>query len=122
MGTRGGIGLGRLVILALLAVALAFGSGMRADPPSADPQLAAFLAAGGSLADICHDAGMDKAAPGRHCAFCPATVASLLPEPGGLRLLAETRILAEIVHPAELRAASRPRDPAVSPRGPPTLT
>lgn len=122
MGARRGIGLGRLVILAMLAVTLAFGSGLRAAPLSADPQIAAFLAAGGSLADICHDTGTDKAAPRQHCAFCPVAVASLLPEPGGFSLLAERRIHAEIVHPAEIRAAARARDPAVSPRGPPSLT
>lgn len=120
MGARRGIGLGRLVILAMLAVTLAFGSGLRAAPLSADPQIAAILAAGGSLADICHDGGTEKATPGQHCIFCPAAVTSLLPEAGSFSLAAERRILAEVVRPAEIRAAAHARDPAVSPRGPPT--
>lgn len=127
MGARNGIGLGRLVILALLAVTLAFGGGLRPAPVAANPAIAAFLAAGGSLSDICSDAGMDDAgmdqsASGRHCAFCTAAAASLRPEPGGFSLPVEARILAETVHPAEIRVAPRGRDPAVSPRGPPPLT
>lgn len=121
MSARGGIGIGRLVILAMFVAALALGGGMRPAQGPSDPQLAAFLAAGGSLSDICHDSGMEKMAAG-HCQFCNTVPATVLPAPGRFCRTAESLIIAEVVHPAEIRAASRARDPAVSPRGPPILT
>ena len=66
-------------LLACLAAVLAGAAAPAAAP--LDPRLAAFLAAGGALDDICGEAG-HGAAGDRHCDACVLLGPALPPEPG----------------------------------------
>lgn len=66
-----------LILAAALATA---GGGHRSAPSAPDPALAAFLAAGGTLADLCFDGGAHGVGEGApHCDACQPTLAGPLP-------------------------------------------
>jgi hypothetical protein len=101
-------------LLACLAAVLA-GAAMPAAAP-VDPRLAAFLAAGGALDDICGEAG--HGAPGtRHCDACQLLGPALPPEtPSVPPARTPGFAAADPCVPAALRAESRK---ANQPRAPP---
>ena len=109
-----------LVLLALTAVAFATGTAVRAAPSLSELRLDAYQLAGGALADLCNDQGPDHAHMAS-CALCHLVAGSDLP-PGGLALteIERSYVTAHLL-PQVRRAAARARDPAIPPRGPPSL-
>lgn len=103
-------------LLAWLAAVLAGAVAPAAAP--LDPGLAAFLAAGGALDDICGAAGHGNGAGDRHCDACRLSGAALLPDPPGtrpVRAVHDAGFLAAATAwagPAPL-SAGRPRAPPV---------
>ncbi len=107
------------VVLALAAV----GGGHRMAPPASDPALAAFLAAGGTVADLCLDGGGHGLGDGpgdaaRHCDACQPTLAGPLPAPARTLTRAAARP-ARSVQPGRAPARARARRRAWAPRAPP---
>jgi hypothetical protein len=104
-----------VALLACLAAVLAGAVAPAAAP--ADPRLAAFLAAGGTLDDICGAAG-HGAAGGRHCDACLLLGPALLPEAGASAPAATARVVAAEAPPAAAVPHAAPRS-ANQPRAPP---
>lgn len=105
------------VVLALAAV----GGGHRMAPPASDPALAAFLAAGGTVADLCLDGGGLGHGFGdgaRHCDACQPTLAGPLPAPARTLARAAARP-ARSVQAGRAPARARARRRAWAPRAPP---
>lgn len=65
------------LVFALFVALTGAGLAHRAAPPEMDEGLAAYLAAGGSLSDLCGDADIDGAVPG--CAACHLVSGAVLP-------------------------------------------
>lgn len=109
----------RMVLLAVLTLALV-ATGFAHRLPQADEQtVAAMAAAGATPADICGELGQT----GRHadplCQACQiASGADLPPRSGDLRP-APLLLVAEVAAPRESRRILRVLDPARSPQGPP---
>lgn len=108
-------------LLVCLAAALAAPVAPPVAPPvgsaasPADPRLAAFLAAGGTLADICGEAG-HGAGGERHCDACLLLGPALLPgsgrsAPSPVAMAAEPAAAAATAPRAEPRLANPPRAP-----------
>lgn len=102
-----------VALIAWLAAVLAGAVAPAAAP--ADPRLAAFLAAGGTLADICGEAGHGSGGD-RHCGACLYLGPALLPEAGvaaGVRaaLAAGPQARATVGPRAAVRLANAPRAP-----------
>lgn len=109
----------RMVLLAVLALALvATGFSHRA-PNADDEALAVFLAVGGSTSDLCGDHGPATGHADRLCQACQiAGGADLPPEPGmpqRLRLTVGTTTVAQ----GESRHFARILNPAHGPQAPP---
>ena len=102
-----------VALLACLAAILAGAVAPAAAP--ADPRLAAFLAAGGTLDDICGEAG-HGAAGDRHCDACLLLGPALLPETGAAASPRTARAVAADERTAAApgaapRSANQPRAP-----------
>jgi hypothetical protein len=109
---------GALVVLVLaLGLGLAGSRHHVTDPETAAAQ-AAFLMAGGDLADICGDVGT-----GSHpdCPLCHLVATVGLSDPSSLLRDADLRLVAEIVLPSLTYAARAAHDPASPAQGPPTV-
>lgn len=114
----------RRAVLALVLLALA-GVGWAHDhraAPRPDPALAAFLAAGGTLDDLCHVAGGDHG-PAVAAGECPACLLAktLVPSaPVALHLRLQRRAGRRVLPAARRAVAAWPRHGPAA-RGPPSL-
>ncbi len=111
----------RMVLLAVLTLSLvATGYGHRV-PGAEDQTVAAMVAAGASVEDIC---GLLGDAP-RHadplCQACQIAGGVDLPPLAGVVRPAALILLAEVTAPRESRRVPRVLDPARSPQGPPVV-
>lgn len=109
---------GAIVTVVAWLAALAAGAVAPATPP-ADPGLAAFLAAGGSLDDICADTHGGHGAGERHCDACRLLGPVVLPE--GPRAAARRVALVAPPPPAVTVAAVAALRPVGAPRAPPAV-
>jgi len=87
-------------------------------PHEGDAGKLAFLMAGGTLDDVCHDGGDDGIAKG-DCPACHLQAAMILPEALPSARAADLVFVAKVVAPRESRAARMVRDPARGLRAPP---
>jgi hypothetical protein len=87
--------------------------------PAMSPELAEFVAAGGSLADICGSSGEQDGARGAKCEACRLMNASLIPRnchAAPLTYTTQTRVLAFVAIQLHNK---QPLDPARLTRAPP---
>lgn len=110
--------LSRLALVGLLALSLGTGGLSHAAPSLQEAQIDSFIAAGGSLADLCAEKGPSQA----HHADCPACHlpgAILPPETSRDLREADLAFVARIVAPRESRATRAVLDIAHGLRAPP---
>ncbi len=96
-----------------------FGFAHTSPSASASPEVAAYLAAGGALEDLCGNLGQQDDRQRDKCEACRLMGAVLVPQPGyGAPVLisGQTRVLTII---AKRRHHARPLDPARLTRAPP---
>ncbi len=105
--------------LALLFALVNVGFAHRVPQPE-DAAKQAFLMAGGSLADVCHDGGDDGKAGGE-CPACHLPSVVMVPAVHMPVLTAELAFVAKMVAPRECRAARVVRDPGHGLRAPPVV-
>ena len=105
------------LMLALTFALVGVGFAHRVPHPD-DAGKIAFLMAGGTLGDVCHDGGDDGAAKG-DCPACHLQAAMMLPDSTPSIRQADLVFVAKVVAPRESRAARRVRDPARGLRAPP---
>ncbi|MDB6452914.1 hypothetical protein [Falsirhodobacter sp. 20TX0035] len=109
-----------LILLAMTAVAFATGTIARAAPTVTELRLEAYQLAGGALADLCNDHAPDHA-HAASCSLCHLAAGSTLPDTDlPLTLIERTYVTLHLL-PQLRRAATRVRDPATPPRGPPAF-
>lgn len=104
------------LIIAMAASGLAH-AGVR--PPALSPDLAEYVLAGGSLADICGYAGEQEGAQGQKCEACRLIGAALIPRichGVPIVLSDQTRVL---TFAAKRLHQQHPLDPARQTRAPP---
>lgn len=89
-------------------------------PHEADAGKVAFLLAGGTLDDVCHDGGDDGKATG-DCPACHLQAAMMVPDATPSVRAADLVFVAKVVAPRESRAARMVRDPARGLRAPPVV-
>ncbi len=106
-----------LVLVLTLGLGLAGARHHVTEPETAAAQ-AAFVMAGGDLADICGDIGQTGHPD---CPLCHLVATADLPAPGALLRHADLRLVAEIVLPSLTYAARAALDPASPAQGPPTV-
>ncbi|WP_128255354.1 hypothetical protein [Falsirhodobacter deserti] len=110
-----------LTLLILLALAFATGTSLHAAPSMTEARLEAYMLAGGLADDLCSTQDQDHLhLPS--CSLCQLVTATDLPGTGLALPELERRLAAAVILPQVQRAASRARDPAIPPRGPPSLT
>lgn len=108
-------GIALTLILAVATAALGFAH----RPPSADDEaFAAYVLAGGDLADLCGDTDGDGLSD-HDCPACHLTASTLAPDPIETPRSAELRFVAQVVAPRESRAVRHVLDPARGLRAPP---
>ncbi|MCX7288394.1 MAG: hypothetical protein NTW20_12785 [Rhodobacterales bacterium] len=113
------ISLHRMVLLAVIAVALiATGFAHRVAAPQ-DEALAFALANGGSLADICGDQPGGRSDGGALCLACQIAGTADLPPVQGALVDVELAFVAKVIAPRHAMALPRVLDLANSPQGPP---
>ena len=111
-------------VFATFAVVAAMGlSGFAHTVPRTDvsPELAAYLAAGGSVADLCHDIGEDHSDRHAPCDACRLIAAALIPRPcegPAITLSLRTRVQARV---SESLRQARSLDPVRMTRAPPQV-
>lgn len=108
-----------LTPLALIFAMAVSGFAHKTMQPSLSPGFAAYVAAGGSLADICGGSGEQDGAQGQKCEACRLIGAALVPRNChgiALKLSDQTRIFTFI---AKRLHHTRPLDPARLTRAPP---
>lgn len=104
------------VRLALALALVAAAAPRPADAAPTDPALAAFLAMGGRLSDLCGDPAMPGPhADHRHCDGC-RVLAALVPDPPRCRRAAPAELIAEATGVAQAPPATAH---GIPPRGPP---
>ena len=81
----------RLAFVALLAVATAASAGAHRSAVLGDAALAAFLASGGTLSDICNDGERPAHQSVPSCEACQVMGAALLPAPVVVRRAVDAR-------------------------------
>lgn len=108
-----------MVLLALLTLSLV-ATGFAHRMPDADDQtVAAMLAAGASVADICGTAGDGSRHADPLCQACQIAGGADLPQFSGPVRPAALQLLAEVTAPRENVRAARVLDLARAPQGPP---
>ncbi|MEI6801211.1 MAG: hypothetical protein WCO04_18645, partial [Pseudomonadota bacterium] len=105
--------------LALLFTLVGVGFAHRVPHPE-DAGKLAFMLAGGTLADVCHDGGDDDTA-GRDCPVCHLPTMVMVPPLDVPVLKAELAFVAKVVAPQTSRAARLVRDPGHGLRAPPLV-
>lgn len=105
--------------LALLFALVGIGFAHRAPQPEEAAKLA-FLMAGGSLADLCHDGG-DDGQPGRDCPACHLPAVVMVAALDVPVRVADLAFVAKVVAPRASRAARVVRDPGHGLRAPPLV-
>lgn len=105
--------------LALMPALVGMGFAHRVPQPD-DAAKLAFLMAGGTLADVCHDGGDDGMAGGE-CPACHLPAVVMVPALDVPVLVAELAFVAKVVAPRENRAARLVRDPGHGLRAPPLV-
>ncbi|MFN3994650.1 MAG: hypothetical protein ACK4IU_17295 [Tabrizicola flagellatus] len=109
----------RMVLLALVTVALvATGFAHRMPAPS-DEALAFLIANGATPADFCADDLDGDGLRDPHCLACQIAGSADLPPPAQMQVDLELAFHAAVIAPLETRALTRARDPAHRPQGPP---
>ncbi|MFV1599033.1 MULTISPECIES: DUF2946 family protein [unclassified Phaeobacter] len=107
------------MMLALVLAMVGTGFAHRYDRTVHSPDYAAFVAAGGTLSDLCGDSTDPDHGARAKCEACRLTAAALMPshpETPGLRLVQRPRTRAAVVKPLH---RDRPRGPAHRTRAPP---
>ncbi|QYX56884.1 hypothetical protein K1T73_00230 [Roseovarius sp. SCSIO 43702] len=110
--------------LVLLTVVLGFaltGFAHRVGASDTDPGLAAYLDAGGSLAEICGDVGSDDHAKSQICEACRLVGAAILPVPADALARLDGKALKQPNRWQGTRLVTPWRDPARQARGPPRV-
>lgn len=110
----------RLALVLTIACGLAAtGFAHRVTAATDDPAVAAFLAAGGTLADLCGPAADDAATPRTGCPACQLVAIAALPDPAPAAT--PLRRTAQAAWPCRDGTAGRAlhRTFATAPRGPP---
>ncbi len=107
-----------LLVAALVVAMAGAGVGRVTAPAAPDPALVAFLAAGGSLDDLCLDGGHGPGGERGHCEACllgalaaPAAPAHGLGRASAPLPMARGRLGALVIRGRRFRSARRPRAP-----------
>ena len=108
----------RLILLLVLAVGV-LGFGHRPTVGPLDPALLAFLAAGGSLADICRDFEPGEINLGEDCESCRLLSSVCLPTPAELPAPGSRFVLAVLTSLTVEAPGERPFDHSRPTRAPP---
>lgn len=109
----------RVVVVALIAVALvAVGFGHRM-PTASETALESYILAGGDISALCGGAGDDQGLAGSDCPACHLAAATILPDPPVSIVKADLIFVAKVVAPRESRARRVVLDPAHGMRAPP---
>lgn len=109
----------RMVLLAVLTLALVATGFAHRSPAADDQTLAAMAAFGATAADICGELGQTGGHADPLCQACQIVGAADLPTLAGDPMPAALVLLAEVAAPRESRRIPRVLDPARSPQGPP---
>lgn len=109
----------RLITAILTVVLAALGFAHRPAAVLGDAGLAAYVTAGGSIADLCDADGSTRLHGGTHCDACRLVGAAILPVPYVHYLPGNPRLASAGTFPAPLLRPEFPRDPSRVVRGPP---
>ena len=108
------------VIFSMIIAIASVGMGsMHGAVQASDAQMEAFVAAGGSPADICGDAGHAPKTATMDCIFCLSAYGGVLPDVARSVQMLPHVVTASFTAAAENAAARMVRDSSRSPRGPP---
>lgn len=108
------------LITVILAVVLSvLGFAHRPAAPVENMRLAAYVAAGGAIEDLCELDGDARLHGAAHCDACRLVGAAALPDPGVLSLPGDLPLANTGTFPPPRSRAGFLRDPARAVRGPP---